>query len=188
MTVLALPIAFVLTMIILWIITAFVGDYIYVGGVRHITEDYLAMYFLVPLSGLITGALQYGLLRRSLPRMGGWVLTTFGGWLLGMLLVALLSRLERPGVFLENFDLVLLFMGFSIGAVQWLLLRRRLPRAGWWVAANLLGWGLLALATPGNSVDTFGLLLVGLIPACLTAAALALLMRQRKSANPVDLS
>ncbi len=187
MTVLALPITFVLTMIILWIITAFVGDYLYVDGVRHITEDYLAMYFLVPLAGLVTGVMQYGLLHRALPRMGRWILATLGGWLLGMLLVALPGRLGRPGVLLENFDLALLLMGFSIGAVQWLLLRRRLPRAGWWVAANVLGWGLLALLTPGNSVDQFGLLLVGLIPACLTAAALALLVRQRKPANPVDL-
>ena len=187
-TVLALPIAFVLTLVIMRIIITFVGDYLYVDGVRHITEDYLAMYFLVPLAGLVTGVMQYGLLRRTLPRMGGWVLATLGGWLLGMLLVALLSRLVKPDILSRSFDLALLLMGFSIGVVQWLLLRRRLPRAGWWVAASLLGWGLLALATPGNSVGMYGLLLVGLIPACPTAAALALLMRQRKAANFVDLS
>jgi hypothetical protein len=69
-------------------------------------------------------------------------------------------------------------MGFSIGLAQWLLLRLRLSWAGWWIAANILGWGLLGLVTPGESIGQFGLLTLGLLPACATAAMLAWLMNE----------
>jgi hypothetical protein len=60
---------------------------------------------------------------------------------------------------------------------QWLLLQRRLPQAGWWILANVAGWGLLALITTGNSINQYGIITLGLIPACVTAATLALLMK-----------
>jgi len=73
LTLLSIPIAFFLDLAILRVIINFVGDFIYVNGVRHITEDYLGIYFFIPIVGLLTGALQYGLLRQYLPRMGWWV-------------------------------------------------------------------------------------------------------------------
>lgn len=33
-------------------------------------------------------------------------------------------------------------MGAVVGVLQWLVLRRRLARAGWWVPANMAGWAL----------------------------------------------
>jgi hypothetical protein len=44
LTTLCFPIAFILSFAILRVIIIFVGDIIYVDGVRHITEDYLARY------------------------------------------------------------------------------------------------------------------------------------------------
>jgi hypothetical protein len=38
-----------------------------------------------------------------------------------------------------------LFTGGIIGLAQWLVLRKRVPRAGWWILANVLGWGVSAL-------------------------------------------
>jgi hypothetical protein len=149
-----------------------------VNGVRHITEDYLFMYIFVPTVSLLTGAFQYTLLRRYLPRMGGWVLVTSAGWLLGILLVLMPDWLNwRSGSL--NFDLAFPLMGLAIGIAQWLLLQRQLSHAGWWIAANVVGWGLLALVT-GDTLDQFGLLALGLLPASVTAAALALLMKQAK--------
>jgi hypothetical protein len=182
LTSLSLPVAyFVIALFIIRIVTSIIGDYIYVNGVQHITEDYLALYFLVPAMGLLTGAVQYGLLRRYLPRMGGWVLATTGGWILGTLLVVLFTRLQGTQQF--NSDLAFLLLGLSIGIGQWLVLRRRLPGAGWWIAANLLGWALLVLVTGGNSFDQFGLFIMGFFPACATAAALALMIRQTLAAD-----
>ena len=33
-------------------------------------------------------------------------------------------------------------LGFAMGSLQWLILRHHFRRAGWWILANLLGWGL----------------------------------------------
>jgi hypothetical protein len=184
LTSLCVPIAFFLDVVILRIITSFVGEYIYVNGVRHITEDYLAIYPFIPVVGLLTGLLQCWLLRRYLPRMGWWVFATAAGWLLGILLILIPGWLHWTDTFLNNLDMIFLVMGMSIGMAQWLLLRRRLARAGWWIAANVVGWGLLGLITQGNALDQYGLFTLGLLPACATAAMLALLMNQVPPAEP----
>jgi hypothetical protein len=169
LTSLCIPIAFFFSIITLKIITNLVGDYIVVNGVRHITEDYLAMYVFVPIVSLLTGALQYWLLRHYLPRMGWWVLVTVAGWFLGGLLIALHGWLGWINPPLNYMDLIFLIMGLAIGSSQWLLLRRRFARAGWWIAANVTGWSLLGLITPNNSLGQFGLFTLGLLPACATA-------------------
>jgi hypothetical protein len=175
-TFLSIPLAFLLDLVVLHAITRFVGDFIYVNGVQHITEDYLMVYTFVPIMGILTGALQYTLLQRYLPRMGWWIPATIGGWLLGMLLVAMMTKFVWRGA-AYNLDFMFITMGFSIGMGQWLLLQRRLPQAGWWILANVAGWGLLALITTGNSINQYGIITLGLIPACVTAATLALLMK-----------
>ncbi len=183
LTCICIPIAFMLSFAILAVIIYFTGDIIYVNGVRHITEDYLFMYIFIPIASLVTGAVQYGLLRRYLPRMGGWVWATIGGGLVGVFLIALTGWLNWTD---ERFylEIPLLLMGLAIGAGQWLLLRRRLPQAGWWIGANAAAWGLSALITTGNSLDQFGVITLAILPACITAAVLALLMKQGKSTQP----
>jgi hypothetical protein len=176
LTLLCIPIAFVLDLIILRIITLFVGDFVYVDGVRHITEDYLGIYTFIPIVGLLTGLLQYGLLRRYLPHMGWWVAATIAGWLLGVFLTLIPGWLSWTNPLL-NLDLAFVVVGLSIGVGQWLLLRRRLSQAGWWIGANVAGWGLLALITEGNSIGQFGLFASGFFPACATGLMLALLMK-----------
>lgn len=179
---LCVPAAFFIDLVILKIITRFVGDFIYVNGVRHITEDYLYMYIFIPIVGLVTGLMQYGLLRRYLPRMGWWVLATIGGWLLGVLLIAIPIWLNWTDG--SNLNLAFILMGFAIGVGQWLLLRHRLPWASWWIGASVMGWGLLGLITPGNTLNQFALFTLGSIPACVTAAMLAVLMNQVKPIQP----
>ena len=158
LTTLCLPAAYLVVILLLRIVTSFVGDTLYVNGVQHITEDYLALYFLVPIMGLVTGAAQYGMLRRVLPNMGWWVLSTVGGWLLGALLSIAIRLL---GMEQFNIGLAFLLLGGSIGFGQWLVLRKRLPRAGWWIAANMIGWAVLLLFTKGNAVGQAGLLVIG---------------------------
>jgi hypothetical protein len=176
------PIAFFIDLVILRIIISFVGDFIYVDGVRHITEDYLSMYAFIPIAGFVTGVMQYRLLRRYLSRMGWWVLATIGGWLMGALLIAISAWRNWPAGSL-SLDLAFILMGLTIGVGQWLLLRRRLPRASWWIGANVVGWGLLALITAGNTLEQYGLFTLGFLPACVTAAMLAVLMNQVKLAQ-----
>lgn len=119
--------------------------------------------------------MQYGLLRRYLPRMGWWVLATIGGWLLGLLLIFGWINIWTFASF--DMDLAFIVLGLSIAVGQWLLLRRRLPRAGWWIGANVVGWGMAGLIT-GDSFGQFGLLAMGLLPACATVMMLLFLMNQ----------
>jgi hypothetical protein len=176
LTSLSMLLAYAVVFFLLRFAISLIGDYIYVNGVRHITEDYLALYFLVPVMALLSGAVQYMLLRLYLPRMGWWVPATVGGWLLGMLLVSLLIQVHWMDP--SNIELTFLLLGLAIGCLQWLVLMRRLPRAGWWIAASMLGWALLLLFTSGNSIGQEGLFFIGFFPASATAMALVLLFRQ----------
>jgi hypothetical protein len=184
LTSICIPVALFISLGTLRITINIAGEYIYVAGVRHITEDYLALRVFVPVVGLLTGLLQYELLRRHLPRMGWWVIATLGGWLLGVLLIDIpiwMNWAHGP----LNLDLAFILMGLAIGTGQWLLVRRRLPRAGWWIGANVVGWGMVGLITEGNSLGQFELFALGFMPACATAAALAYLMNQVKPAQRV---
>jgi hypothetical protein len=191
-TAICMPITFILYFAVIRFIMIFVGDVIYVNGVRHITEDYLFTYLFPPMVGLLTGRLQYGLLRRYLSRMGWWVAATLAGWLGLVLILGIFSALaffwtaDVANEFLINWAFVVL--GLSIGVGQWLLLRRRLPQAAWWIAANIAGWtllGLLGLIVGGNgSLNQYTLLAVGILPACVTAMALVLLMNQDPPPKP----
>lgn len=180
-----IPIALGLDLIILRIIVSNVGDIINVDGVRHITEDYLAMYPFIPIVALLTGLLQYGLLRRYLPRMGWWVLAATAGWLMGALLI-LISIWLRP-LTTEFLGIALVFveLGFSIGVGQRLLLRRRLSRAGWWIGANVVGWFLLSLMTV-HPLYQFDILVVGLLPPCVTAVVFYMLLNQVQPTEPLS--
>jgi hypothetical protein len=181
--VLCVPIAFALYFVITRAIIYFAGDFIYVNGVRHISEDYLLVYIFVPAIGLLTGSLQYGLLRRYLPRMGWWMPATLLGYALGLLLTLLLREAlissGTAAAFYQSSaqNVSFVFLGLSIGMAQWLLLRRRLPRAGWWIVANVVGWGLLALII-GGMLGLFGIMALGLLPSSVTAVMLGLLMNQ----------
>jgi hypothetical protein len=139
LTALCVPIALIPSLIINNVIVNFIGDFIYVDGVRHITQDYLGTYIYIPVVSLLTGVLQYGLLRRYLPRMGWWVLATTGGWLLGTLLTFGWSN-SWTYVSLD-IDLIFIVLGLSIGVGQWL----------WWVLATTGGWLLGTLLTFGWS-------------------------------------
>ena len=182
LTTICVPMAFFLYFAIIRFIMIFVGDIITVDGVRHITEDYLFTYLFPPIVGLLTGCLQYGLLRRYLPRMGWWVAATVAGWVGLVLILGISSALgffwpaDVANEFLINWAFVVL--GLSIGVGQWLLLRRRLPRAAWWIAANMGGWALLGLLVSDGSLNQYTLLAVGILPAFLTAMALVSLMNQ----------
>jgi hypothetical protein len=187
LTAICVPIAFILYFAIIRFTMIFVGDVIYVNGVRHVAEDYLLSYLFPPIVGLVMGCFQYILLRRYLPRMGWWVAATVAGWLLGLaLIIAIFQALalfwtdDIANEFL-TVNWAFAILGVSIGFGQWLLLRRRLARAAWWIAASMGGWILLSLIVGDGSIDQYGLLAVGIVPACITAMAFVLLMKKDPS-------
>jgi len=146
-SILAFPLAWFAYFLTIGLVTRWVGDTIYVNGTRHITEDYLFLYIFFPTLCLISGILQYGLLQRYVPKMGAWVLATMAGCLLAFATIILIYRVFEAAFYFWNGTFVFATIGGMIGLCQWLFLRRRIPKAGWWVLASFLGWGLAVLGS-----------------------------------------
>jgi hypothetical protein len=148
-----------------------VGGTIEVAGRMRITEDFLFDYVFVFLLVLLTGVFQYLLLRRYLPRMEWWIVATALGWLLGIATVYL-GYTIWPAALNANSMWSAALAGAVIGLAQWLVLRRRVPRAGWWVLASALGWGFLRLIAGEVFTSLVALLIIGAVPAAVTGLAL----------------
>ncbi|MGD2252415.1 MAG: hypothetical protein PVF70_05800 [Anaerolineales bacterium] len=106
--------------------------------------------------GLVVGTAQWCILRRRVPRIG-WLrwgfattLGAFVAWVLGMLPSTLmefgapLSNDGAPGLPEYGIYLMAAAMGAVLGIVlalpQWVVLRRHVHRAAWWIPANSLAW------------------------------------------------
>ena len=65
----------------------------------------------------------------------GWALGLAGGFAFGFGIGGVVSGTASMGVFGA-------ILGVSIGTLQWLVLRRWISRAGWWVLATAVGMGV----------------------------------------------
>ncbi|MFH1633536.1 MAG: hypothetical protein ABIG63_05940 [Chloroflexota bacterium] len=149
-------------------ITKFIGGTIQVSGQSRITEDFLFVYVLFPIIGLLMGIFQYTLLHQYLPHMAWWIAATFLGWLMpfvtGFFIITILA--QKNDTFFIMIGMFLI--GATIVVPQWLMLRQRVRNASWWILAHGFGWcvtGLLNLVT----TEPFSVLLaIALIPAIAT--------------------
>ena len=104
----------------------------------------LSLFAYVSLLTSIACA-QWLALRRFVGWANIWAAATLGGlvlgWGAGLPPMAAFSptRYEIPGVLLAH-----TIGGTILGTAQWLVLRRHVPQAGWWIATNALAWPLLA--------------------------------------------
>ena len=95
------------------------------------------------------GVLQWLVLRQRIARAGWWVpATVLSSAVVGGVIVAVGSSGGRdwnvtwsadPGRVVVGLAGMSLF-GTVLGALQWLVLRRRVARAGWWVLAGGVSW------------------------------------------------
>jgi hypothetical protein len=173
----SISIAAVITMALLPQVVKVIGDTIQVGGQAHFTEDYIGADIGFLFFGLTTGYLQYLLLRRHLPRMGWWIAATTSGLLLGDLGDRLLLRTmdSTPySMWLGIMGTVVIFG--PMGLVQWLVLRRRVSHAIWWIPANILGWYVVVWGT--NSLSVIPGIGVWLVPGIATSIVLWLVLDQ----------
>jgi len=100
------------------------------------------------LAGAIVGGMQWLVLRAHVRQAGWWVLASAAGaGLTGLVVESLLvdtGLLDR--VWLLSWGAGVLLMGATVGAVvgaaQWVVLRRWVRRAGWWVLASSAGVAL----------------------------------------------
>lgn len=155
------------------------------------------------LEGAALGYAQALVLRRHLPAVSGraWVLASALGavvaYAIGMLPSSIgdFSRFSPAQLALGGGTLGAVFL-LSMGLPQWLVLRRHLPRAGWWVGANALAWPLGVLvpvvgmmlvpdgapAPVWAAVGILSGLLMGLVVGAITGAALDRLRQPRPPA------
>ena len=111
----------------------------------------MAEIVIFALLGTSMGTLQWLVLRRHFFQAGWWVAaSSVGGTLIGIIGVFYGSELQ------VNMVLAYGLVGIILGALQWLVLRRRISRSGWWMVASLLGWALAVSVV--QSLDRLGLL------------------------------
>ena len=139
------------------------------------------------LAGLAAGAL-IGLLQGQALRGSGvpllhWAGATAAAYGVGLgLMMALITALD-PGPRFDPIVLpILLIPALLLAAAQWLVMRRALPRAGWWLAAGALGFMaafLAAMAGGGEGRELIASALCGLIYAAVTGPAMAWMRGRR---------
>lgn len=170
--------------------------------------------------GGIVGSLQWMVLRRALPALQwrAWAIATAIGagvaWALGMVPSVVMSFVpdQSSAGAGQGFDMagsVMLLlaaaMGIALGSIlsaaQWPVLRKHVPRAGWWIPANAGAWAAgmtLIFAGVGFIPDT-GIMtpvVIATLIACLVLAgamvgvihgfALIWLLRERDRAGFVS--
>ena len=120
------------------VVVAYVG-YPYAAGPSSKNSEAFVVVFA--LAGAIVGAslgiAQWLVLRRRVSRTGWWMLASTAGGLVGFAFDGMVLRIMFAA---PEGDLAFAaLIGASLGIAQWLVLRRRVSRAGWWVLASTVG-------------------------------------------------
>lgn len=125
------------------------------------------------IAGWVAGSCQWLILRRRVRRADGWTLLTTFAWAIGWAIIwgATSPLLADEGyISSQIFFLAMPLVGGTIaGLGQWLLLRHNVKRAGWWIPATAVSWGIAPI---------FGGFTIapGAVIGVITATALVLLL------------
>lgn len=122
--------------------------------------------------GLAIGVLQWFVLQHRIHDPWRWILFTALGWAVG----AIPLFIALP----DGMDFVAgVIMGLTTGTAQWLILRREVYWAGWWIALNIVGWSTGMGLLPG-------FLLTGAMAGAITGIAIELLLRFPKPRETIS--
>ena len=174
----------------------FLGASIAYGLLDRDTFDGTMGVVLGIVMGTIGGFAQWVVLRERISGAGWWILASA----LGFATVFSMGGTGRPN---ENPAMIGVRMaiafGLFAGVPQWIILRQKVARAGWWVLANILGllageMGFpvaIAISTATGN-DSLSMLIVAPVFAAgygaVTGAALVLLLNQSDSGDVEDLA
>ncbi len=134
-----------------WVLGSTMGGFI--GGAAVLAVVFMAAEAVgdavfVPLHGPVIGAAvgtgQWLVLRRQIQKAGRWVLNSALGGAAGLAVVFMAAEVvERAGIKVVWSHMVVAMVGVVAGAAvgtgQWLVLRRQVQKAGWWVLSSALG-------------------------------------------------
>jgi hypothetical protein len=124
-----------------WAMISPIFDFYY--GLSDVGEALMLTVGGAVCGGLL-GIAQRRVLQRQTPQFGWWVEARTAGGAVGGA-VGWASALFVDGA--QIFAMVLAVGGASVGIAQWLVLRRQVAKAGWWVLASTVGWAMcVALA------------------------------------------
>jgi len=138
--------------------------------------------------GIGVGLLQWLVLRRRVSGVGWWVLASAAGSY-GMMQAGFTGYSEIVWMSYDSpfgWAGVVALSGAVTGTLQWLVLRGQVSRAGWWVLASTLGWGL-GMAVVGYGCDEvwdselallWSLVGGGVVMGAVTGGTLVWLLRQ----------
>lgn len=150
-----------------WILATIMGFVVglTVGGPIALIAGWLTGGILAfPMLGVMiatpVGLVQWLVLRQQIPRVGWWVLASITGAAVGGFVVdaivwvwpfvdAILRR-HAAIVIVENWVVgywvsnvvQMAAFGASVGIIQWLVLRRHVYKAEWWILASTIAWSL----------------------------------------------
>jgi len=157
-------------------------------GTAALVSNDLVLTLALSIAGFAEGTAlayaQWRVLRLPLPHIAArdWVVPTalaaaiaypFG---MTPAILANVVPLDSP-LFIASIIVASVFILLSIGAAQWLTLRHHLPRAGWWIPANVVAWlvGLpapfIGIALVPNDSPTLAFILAGVLSGLLMGIA-----------------
>jgi hypothetical protein len=139
----------------MWVIASAAGMFIGVFGgffSAVLTDGILQSAFVLIAFeiGLAVGFMQWLVLRQRLTGAAWWIMTNVvGSYCLiycqrAIAIWGVDRSLGETGELLVGTGLVAL-CGAVTGTLQWLVLRRKVAQAGWWILATTVSWGLCRL-------------------------------------------
>jgi hypothetical protein len=149
--------------------------------------------------GLVLGAtcgfMQWVVLRERIAETGWWVLASALGFAAFFATPGAVGFKENPAI---AGILGVIVLGLVGGTLQWLILRRHVERAGWWLVATMFGALIgeigfpvsIAIGATGNyglSVIVLGLIF-GAGYGAITGGALVGLLSQAESSNVEEMA
>lgn len=182
-----------------WVLASTVGmfvgfilGFLVTAGIPEVLGKWFGFSVFGIVLGLAVGVLQWSILRRRVSLTGWWVLATAVGGL-GIFQAGLIFGFSA---FIGPYKSLVAFLGWIgiaslgglvTGALQWLVLRGKVSRSGWWVLASTVGWALSATVTraiPWGVDDKdamFGMVVAGVVWGMVTGGALVWLLRKHVS-------
>lgn len=177
------------------------------AGTAQLAGMVLAVLLVGSVEGSCVGLAQWLVLREPLPaiRRRMWLLATVSGavvaWGVGMALGTSMGDAAAGAgppsgwLLFGGAAAIGAIAGVMLGAPQWLVLRRAVQRAGWWVAVHAIAWAtgmlvaFLGMAlidenTPVSLVAAVGAatgLAMGALVASMTGLALVWLVKPRQA-------
>ncbi|MGD8626941.1 MAG: hypothetical protein PVJ34_20570 [Anaerolineae bacterium] len=124
-------------------------------------------------AGVGVGVLQWPVLVGRFPRTWRWALATASAWIVGSVVVVAVLPAELQ-LLLSG-----LILGPVVGLAQWLILRREVRWAAWWIAISAIAWITGLTLVPG-------ILATGALTGAISGIALSLLLYTRDPEHKPD--